>query len=121
MEMGEIPLRTYSREGEYMRWCIGMLLAALTIGLIVSVGEAGDPGKKGKLNVEAIFKKLDTNSDDKLSKEEFVKLAERFKDKEKARIKLTMAYDKIDPQNIGLSRDVFQKYLDSVRKKDNNK
>lgn len=100
------------------RW-IGMLCAALMMGLILSAAEAGESTKK-KIDVEAIFKRLDTNSDGVLSKDEFCKLAERFRDKEKARAKLTMAYDKIDPQNRGLSRDVFRRYLDSVRKKDDN-
>ena len=73
-----------------------------------------------KIDVDAIFKKLDGNSDGKLSKDEFLKLADNFKDKEKAREKLTKAFESIDPKNVGLTKDQFRKYLEavSVRKKD---
>src|SRR5260370_38076407 len=98
------------------RW-IGMLLVVLTVGLIFNAGAAQDT-KKDKLDADAIFKKLDTNNDGVLSKDEFLKLAERFKNKEKAREKLTMAFDKIDPENKGLSKDQFRKYLETERKQD---
>src|SRR5205823_14731315 len=97
------------------RW-IGAFLIVAAAGLFLG-GASGQEAAKGKLDVDAIFKKLDANSDGILSKDEFLKLAERFKDKEKARMKLTMAFDKIDPDNKGLSKDVFRKYLESVKKK----
>jgi Ca2+-binding EF-hand superfamily protein len=93
---------------------LGILLAGLTLCFIMTGAQA--QGKK--LDVEAAFKKLDANSDGKLSKDEFLKLADRFKDKDKAREKLTKAFEKIDPQNQGLSKDQFGQYLDSVKKKD---
>ena len=95
------------------RW-IGTLFIVMTLGFLITGVSAQDT--KGKLDVDAIFKRLDTNSDGILSKDEFLKLADRFKDKEKARARLTMAFDKIDPANKGLSKDVFRKYLESVKK-----
>ena len=99
------------------RW-IGTLFILMTAGFFLTGVSAQDTTKKGKLDVDAIFKKLDTNSDGRLSKDEFLKLADRFKDKDKARAKLTMAFEKIDPDNKGLSKDVFRKYLETVKKKD---
>ena len=99
---------------------IGMLCLTIAMGLLL--GSAGAQEAQ-KVDVDAIFKKLDANSDGKLSKDEFLKLANRFKDKEKAREKLTMAFDKIDPKNEGLSKDQFRKYLDmvSMKKKEKDK
>src|SRR5262245_8854823 len=105
-----------SGEGRCMARLLGMLIGATTLGLVLSGAQAGGD-KKGKLDVEAIFKKLDSNTDGVLSKDEFLKMADRFKDKEKARTKLTMTYEKIDPENKGLSRDQFRKYVESVKKK----
>ena len=67
----------------------------------------GDPAKMA----EAIFKKLDGNSDNRLSKDEFLKMAERAKDAEKAeKFKefLTKAYDKADTDKKGLTLDQFK-------------
>lgn len=94
---------------------LGALITVITIGLILGFAD-GQESKK-KFDVDAIFKKLDANSDGKLSKDEFLKLADRFKDKEKAREKLTMAFEKIDPQNKGLSKEQLRTYLDSAKKK----
>lgn len=93
---------------------LGLLFIVLGLGLVFTSASAQDK----KIDVEAIFKKLDANSDGKLSKMEFVALAERYKDKEKAKEKLTAVFEKIDPENKGLSKDQFRKYLDSVKKKD---
>ena len=98
------------------RW-LGLVCVGLTVGLVLSVAQAQDT-KKGKLDADAIFKKLDANSDGILHKTEFLKLAEQFKDKTKAREKLTAVYDMIDPENKGLSKDRFRTYLDSKKKKD---
>jgi Ca2+-binding EF-hand superfamily protein len=102
------------------RW-IGTLFIIITTGLVITGASGQDPSTKGKLDIDAIFKKLDANNDGKLSKGEFLKLADRCKDKEKARAKLTMAFETIDPENMGLSKDVFRKYLESVKKKDASK
>ncbi len=104
-----------SKGGDMARW-IGMLLFALTAAFVLSAVHAQDV--RGKLDAEAIFKKLDTNSDGKLSKDEFLKLADNFKNKDKAREKLTTAFDKFDVEKKGLTKDQFRKYLDGVKKKD---
>ena len=96
------------------RW-IGTLLVALTAGFLLSGVQAQDTKK---VDVEAIFKKLDTNKDGKLSKDEFLKLCDNFKNKDKARDKLTAAFEKFDMDKMGLTQDQFRKYLDSVKKKD---
>ncbi len=98
----------------------GMLLVALTAVLLLSGVRAQDTTKKGKLDAEAIFKKLDANNDGKLSKDEFLKLADNFKNRDKAREKLTAAFEKYDTDKMGLTQDQFRKYLDSVKKKDEN-
>lgn len=77
--------------------------------------QGGDSDKK-KGDFEAFFKRLDANMDGKLSKDEFLKLAERAKDKAQARQKLTEAYDKIDPEGKGIEKAPFKKYLDDRKK-----
>ncbi|MSQ93916.1 MAG: hypothetical protein EXR98_05090 [Gemmataceae bacterium] len=94
----------------------GLLFVALAIGLLMGGAGAQDT-KKGKLDVEAIFKKLDTNSDAKLQKDEFLKMADRVKDKEKAREKLTVTFEKLDTDKKGLSIEQFRKYLENGKKK----
>jgi Ca2+-binding EF-hand superfamily protein len=95
------------------RW-IGMLLAAFAAALLLGGVRAQDTTKK-KLDCEAIFKKLDTNKDGKLSKDEFLKLADNFKNRDKAREKLVAAFEKFDADKMGLTQDQFRKYLDSVK------
>ncbi len=99
------------------RW-LGMLFSAVAVGLVLQGAGAQEPKK---IDVDAIFKKLDTNNDGKLTKDEFLKLADSFKDKEKARAKLSLAFEKIDPKNEGVSRDQFRKYLDMVSAKKREK
>ena len=98
------------------RW-FGMLFTVVAAGLVLA--SAGAQETK-KIDVDAIFKKLDTNSDGKLSKDEFLKLADNFKDKVKAREKLTKTFEMIDPRSEGVNKDQFRKYLEtvSVKKKD---
>jgi Ca2+-binding EF-hand superfamily protein len=95
-----------------------MFFIALTAAFLLGGVQAQDA--RGKVDAEAIFKKLDTNSDGKLSKDEFLKLADNFKNKDKAREKLTTAFEKFDTDKKGLTQDQFRKYLDSVKKKDAN-
>lgn len=97
------------------RW-IGTLLALFAAAVLLSGVQAQDTKKK--LDAEAIFKKLDANSDGKLSKDEFLKLADNFKNKDKAREKLVAAFEKFDADKMGLSQDQFRRYLDSVKKQD---
>jgi Ca2+-binding EF-hand superfamily protein len=93
----------------------------MMMGLLASAGAAQE--KKKKVDVEALFKKLDANNDGKLNKDEFLKLADNFKEKDKARERLGQVFDKIDPKMEGISRDQFRKYIDSVsvKKKDKDK
>src|SRR5690242_18736360 len=101
------------------RW-IGTALVLLTATLILGGVQAQDTQKK-KLDAAVIFKKLDTNSDGKLSKDEFLKLADHFKNRDKAREKLTASFVTFDTSKMGLSQDQFRMYLDSVRKKTENR
>src|SRR5713226_7766927 len=94
----------------------GMLCMAMAVVLLAA--NAGAQEQKKTFDIDAIFKKLDTNNDGKLSKDEFLKLADRFKDKEKARDKLTKAFEKFDTEKMGLTKVQFRKYAESVKKKD---
>jgi len=96
--------------------CPAALFAVLTAMFLLNSVQAQDT-KKPKLDIDIVFKKLDSNNDGKLVKDEFLRLADRFKDKEKAREKLTRTHNIIDPRNIGLTRDQFRRYLDGVKKK----
>lgn len=97
--------------------CLAALFAVLTAMFLLNGVQAQDT-KKPKLDIDVVFRKLDSNSDGKLVKDEFLRLADRFKDKEKAREKLTRTHNIIDPTNAGLTKDQFRKYLDSVKKKE---
>src|SRR5437660_1082731 len=97
------------------------LLAALALGL--STVGAGDNEPKKKPDAEALFKKLDTNSDGKLTRDEFLQLADRIKEKageekgEKAREFLGKVFDKLDADNKGyLTLAQFKKFGE-MRKK----
>ncbi len=95
---------------------VGIFLVAVVLG---SAGAQDDKDKKR--DPEVIFKKLDTNNDKHLSKEEFLKLADLGKDKEKAREFLAKAYEKIVvAPSKGMTCDQFKKFLIDVRKKKND-
>jgi Ca2+-binding EF-hand superfamily protein len=97
----------------------GTWLFVLALGLVLSIAAAQEQPKKGKIDIDAVFKKLDTNNDGKLQKDEFLKLCDNFKNKEKAREKLTAAFDLIDVEKVGyLSKAQFQKYLENRQKKE---
>lgn len=87
--------------------CFG-LLALLVSGVLLmgdTVG-AGGGEKKKKFDSDQIFQRLDANSDGKISKDELLKLAERTKeDKDKVRENLTKVYEKLDPDNKGLTKE----------------
>ena len=95
-------------------WALGCLLMAGSLTLIAA--EGGDSGKKFKGDFEAFFKRLDSNMDGKLSKDEFLKMADRAKDKEQAREKLSQAYDLLDPAMTGITREVFRRFLENGKK-----
>ena len=80
---------------------LGAVFVGLTMSLVLSNVTAQGQPKAGKLDVDAIFKKLDTNNDGKLQKDEFLKLCDSFKNKDKAREKLTVAFDMIDIAKVG--------------------
>src|SRR5262245_40900510 len=92
---------------------VGIVLMGVMLG---SAGAQDDKDKKRDPDV--IFKKLDTNNDKHLSKDEFLKLADLGKDKEKAREFLAKAYEKIVvPPSKGMTCEQFKKFLIDVRKK----
>jgi hypothetical protein len=94
-------------------WGLGiLLLAAVTIGS----AQEGSNGRKNGGDFDTFFRRLDANHDGKLNRDEFLKMADRAKEKEQARRKLGEAYDKLDPQRKGLAKDVFKRYLDERRK-----
>jgi Ca2+-binding EF-hand superfamily protein len=97
------------------RW-IGTGLIVLTASFMLGGVQAQD-GQKKKLDAAAIFMKLDTNSDGKLSKDEFLKLADNFKNRDKAREKLGTSFERFATNKMGLTQDQFKQYLDSVKKK----
>jgi Ca2+-binding EF-hand superfamily protein len=96
----------------------GIFALFLAICAVLGPALAGDDGKKGK-DIDAIFKKLDTNMDGKLSKDEFLKIAERFRDadKAKARSELGQTYDKLDPGHKGLTKDQFRTFVETTTRK----
>ena len=99
---------------------LGYIFSVLTSAVVLGGALAQEP-KKGKLDVDAVFKKLDANTDGKLQKDEFLKLADRFKEKDKARAKLTTTFEKLDTEKMGLTKDQFRKYLGGVKKKNDEK
>jgi Ca2+-binding EF-hand superfamily protein len=108
------------------------LLTALSVAgfLFTSAARADDPpkpAKKGKQpDPEAMFKRLDTNNDGKISKEEFAKFAEmmREKAKEKGKGKNTggkgadAIFARLDANGDGyLSLEEFKKISEMRQKK----
>jgi Ca2+-binding EF-hand superfamily protein len=89
-----------------------LLAACVLFGSVAT----GDEGKKSK-DIDAIFRKLDTNMDGRLSKDEFLKIADRFRDKEKARSQLAQTYDKVDPNQKGITRDQFRSLVETTLQK----
>jgi Ca2+-binding EF-hand superfamily protein len=104
-------------EGALMTRGWGAGLLVLAAGALLTNASAQDT-KKGKVDVDAVFKKLDANGDNKLQKDEFLKLADHFKDKGKAREKLSTAFGAIDADKRGyLSRDQFRVYFETAKKR----
>jgi len=82
-----------------------------------------DPQGKGKRahNPEAVFNKLDTNGDGKLSKEEFSKMVERMREKAKSKGKTLPVgsgerlFNRIDTNHDGyISLDEFKKMREKM-------
>jgi len=96
---------------------VALAVAACSLGA-PNTAEAAK-SKKKKNAPEAIFKKLDTNSDGKLSKEEFSKIGELSKKKKTAKTKkIDKFFAKLDTNNDGsLSLDEFKKIKELKGKK----
>jgi hypothetical protein len=94
-------------------WGLAFLLLA---GVMVVGAQENQDTKKNGVEFDAFFRKLDANLDGKLTKEEFLKMADRAKEKAQARKKLGEAYDKLDPQRKGLSKEAFKIYIDERKK-----
>src|SRR5262249_52798599 len=109
---------------EEMAKTVGLLTLAAVCFILSSAGlEADDDQFKrtnGKVDAEKFFKKLDANSDGKLSRDEFLKLADRVKetDRDKARDRLAKFYDKLDPQRRGLTKEQFKAFLEARKNGD---
>ena len=93
-------------------WAGICLLLAATLTLGAGGGENGN-GKKFKGDIDAFFKKLDTNMDGKLSKDEFLRMADRAKEKDQVRARLSQANDKLDPEMKGITKEAFRRFLEN--------
>ncbi len=99
---------------------LGMLVLLVAGVLSLGSAQAGDDGKKSK-DIDAIFRKLDANMDGKLTRDEFLKIADRFRDKDRARVELALTFDKLDPKNKGLTKDQFRTFVETTTKKKTEK
>jgi hypothetical protein len=108
---------TYTAKDFSMTKVLGCLCVVASLLVLLGSAAADDAGQsRFKGDFELFFKKLDTNKDGKLSKTEFLQLADRAKDKAKARDKLTKVFETLDPENKGLTKEQFKCYLDSSKK-----
>ncbi|MCI0685508.1 MAG: hypothetical protein L0Y71_25685 [Gemmataceae bacterium] len=96
-------------------WALGCMIVVLSLAVVAG---AGGDGKKRKGDFETFFKKLDKDMDGKLTKAEFLKMADYAKEKAQARRKLAAAYDKLDPERKGIAKDVFRRLLESSKTSD---
>jgi Ca2+-binding EF-hand superfamily protein len=90
----------------------------VVVGSLALLGAAGaeDAGhSKHRGDFETFFKKLDTNRDGKLSKDEFLQMADRAKEKAKAREKLAKVFEMLSPDNKGITKERLKTYLDSKK------
>lgn len=110
-----------------MKRLFAMAAMVLAFGFLVSADAQDakkDDAKKGKFDPEAIFKKIDANSDGVLSKEEYLKFIDRIAEKakepaiaEKMREKAGQAYDKAAGTSKGLTLDQFRKLREEIGRK----
>ena len=101
---------------------IGLLSLAAALFCLSAAGFGADDEfkKKVRIDPDTFFKKLDSNGDGKLSRDEFLKLADRVKDKDKERVRdrLAKTYDRLDPQRKGLTKDQFKSFLEMKKNRD---
>src|SRR5437764_6400011 len=93
--------------------------ACATVGFLVLMGSvaAEDISPiKSKGDFEAFFRKLDTDKNGRLSKAEFLQMADQAKEKGKAREKLAKVFDMLDPDHTGITKERLKSYLDSSAK-----
>lgn len=96
---------------------LGLSCLLATMLLFFSSAGADDDTKKPKKNdIEELFTLLDVNMDGKLTRDEFLKMADRAKDKDKARENLGKTYDKLDPQKKGITKLKFKEFMDTKKK-----
>src|SRR5688572_1414330 len=98
----------------------GLLALLAAPALLLGPAAAGD-AKKAKFNPDMLFQRLDADKDGKLSRDEFLKMAERFREKDKARKELGSAFDKLDPEMKGVLLEQFRAAMEGRRKKAENK
>ena len=99
-----------------IRLLTGLAVLGVSMVLVTSVG-AADEQKDKKRDPAALFKKLDTNNDGKISKDEFLKIADKIKakagDDKAAKITqmLEKVFDKLDTNKDGyLTPDEFKAF-----------
>src|SRR5437868_13538503 len=94
---------------------LGALCAALAF-LILLGPVAAEDAPQAKGDFETFFRKLDTDKNGRLSKSEFLKMADQAKERAKARDRLAKVFDMLDPENKGITKERFKAYLESSKK-----
>ncbi len=100
-----------------MARCLAVLSLLLILGLVLYPAWGGEDVKKSTEALLRDFSKLDANKDGRVNREEFLKLAKRFKDEPKARKKLATVYEQIDTDKKGITIEQFKTYLENYKKK----
>jgi Ca2+-binding EF-hand superfamily protein len=108
-----------------MRQLLAGVILSISLMILAAADAGGQGDKKGdKLNSEEIFKKLDTNNDGKLSKEEYLKILNAMPEekREKARPFMEKAYEKVTMGSGAMTLDQFKKlreFAQNLKKKNN--
>jgi hypothetical protein len=108
----------------------GMFNSEMAKKLMAIVAKGAMPkvaGKFDNIDADALFKKLDANGDGKLSKKEFMKVLDEFKEQIGegqmgiATLLVGQWYDQMDPTGNGLTPEQFRKGVAEFQKKMANK
>jgi hypothetical protein len=94
---------------------VGVLALVLAAWVYFGSTAVADDDKASR-EVDAVFHKLDTNMDGRLSKDEFLKIAERFRDRDKARKQLGQTYDRLDPNQKGITGEQFRSLVEARKR-----